>query len=151
MKKSLMILCLIFFVLGCGKKPARGPQDRILAKINNYEISLGQFEDEFRQSSYSMANTLAARKEFLDILIIRKLILQDAQSKGLDKDPDFLKMIERFWEHSLLKLTLDQKSDQISGKKLGRKKEAKLLQEWEENLRKKACIIVDEGLIKEKE
>ncbi|MFC1804287.1 hypothetical protein ACFLZ3_00430 [Candidatus Omnitrophota bacterium] len=151
MKKSLMIFCLIFFVSGCAKKPACGPQDRILAKINNYEISLGQFEDEFRQSSYSMANTLEARKEFLDILISRKLILQDAQSKGLDKDPDFLKMIERFWEHSLLKLTLDQKSAQITGKKLGRKEEAKLLREWEENLRKKACIVVDEELLNKKE
>ena len=48
-------------------------------------------------------------------LINRKLILQDAEAGGLAKEPGFLKMIERFWEQSLLKLALDQKTKEIAG------------------------------------
>lgn len=36
--------------------------------------------------------------------------------RGLDKDKAFLKMIERFWEQSLLKLYLDQKTKEIAVK-----------------------------------
>lgn len=113
MKRYLLILGLLISValLGCGQ---RGPKKEILAKVNNYEISKDKFEEEFKDSVYGRLDTLDARREFLDNIIDRKLILQDAQLKGLDKQAGFLRMIEKFWEQSLLKIALDKKVEEIS-------------------------------------
>lgn len=131
MKKYTIILLAALFVLGCTGKP----KDReVLAKVNNYEITEQEFEEEFRASAYGSVDTQESRKEFLNTLINRKLILQDAQNKGLDKDKSFLKMIERFWEQSLLKLTLDKKSKEIAGSVLVNDKEiAKIYDDMRKN------------------
>ena len=60
-------------------------------------------------------DTPQVREAFLEKLINRKLILQEAQKKGLDKKEDFLKSIENFWEQSLLAIVIDKKVKEISG------------------------------------
>lgn len=111
MKKYLIILCAAFLFFGCTSKPGN---KIILAKINDYEITKEEFQEAFKDSMYGMADTMESRQEFLDNLINQKLILQEAQKKGLDKEANFLKAIERFWEQSLLKVALDKKSKEIS-------------------------------------
>jgi PBP1b-binding outer membrane lipoprotein LpoB len=107
MKRYLSLLFVILLLTGCSRSPA---QKDILAKVNNYEITRSEFEDEFKVSPYGKTDTPASRKEFLDTLIDRKLILQYAEQKGYDKEKGFLKLIERFWEQSLLKVALDKKT-----------------------------------------
>lgn len=116
MKKYKFLLLAAILTLGCSGLDKE--KKEILVKINNYEITKQEFEQEFKDSIYSRSDTPESRKEFLNTLINRKLILQDAQNKGLDKDKNFLKMIERFWEQSLLKLALDKKSKEIAGSAL---------------------------------
>jgi len=112
MRRYLFLLLFLLVIFGCSK----GAQEKnIVVKINDYEISKEEFEQDFKDSSYARDDTLESRKEFLNNLINQKLILQDAQRKDLDKDGNFLKMIERFWEQSLLKLSIDRKSKQVSG------------------------------------
>jgi len=113
MKRNLIILLSALIILGCSSKAQT--KKEILVKINNYEITKEEFEQEFKSSNFSRVDTLESRKEFLQNLINRKLILQDAEAGGLDKDKGFLSMIERFWEQSLLKLALDQKTKEIAG------------------------------------
>lgn len=112
MKKYLSILVMLFFVLGCTQQ---AKNKTVLAKVNNYEISKEEFEEEFLASSFSRNDTPQARNEFLNNLINQKLILQDAENKGLDKDKKFLKIIEKFWEQSLLKIALDKKTREVAG------------------------------------
>lgn len=149
MKNKIIFLLTVILISGCGSQL---PKDRkILAKVNNYEITLNEFEEEFRESPYSKDNTETARKDFLEVLIGRKLILQDAQQKGLDKEKEFLKMIERFWEQSLLKLALERKSNEIAGSfevkddKVGQEK---LMRDWMSSLEKEAKISIDYDLLK---
>lgn len=111
MRKFLLLFFALALVGGCDF----GGGKQVLVKINDYEMTAGEFEAEFRDSVYGQVDTVESRKQFLDSLIARKLILQDAQSKGLDKEKDFLKTIERFWEQSLLKASLDAKTREISG------------------------------------
>jgi hypothetical protein len=115
MRRHWIVLFVLLFIFGCSRQTENKV---VLAKINNYEITQEEFEEEFKASAYGSVDTLESRKEFLNTLINRKLILQDAQKKGLDKDKSFLKMIERFWEQSLLKLTLERKSKEIAGSAL---------------------------------
>lgn len=112
MKKYLIALLLLSFLFGCG---GQLKDKKVIAKINNYEITREEFEEEFKDSTFGRVDTLESRKEFLDNLINRKLILQDAQAKGLDRDKSFLKAIEKFWEQSLLKITLDRKTKEVAG------------------------------------
>jgi hypothetical protein len=107
---SIILLCIV--IAGCG--PAAEKKE-IVVKINDYQISKDRFEAEFKDSIYGQNDTPDARKKFLNSLIDRKLILQDAQARGLDKEQGFLRAIERFWEQSLLKMALDNKTKEISG------------------------------------
>lgn len=149
MKNKIIFLFAIMLIAGCGHPL---PKDKkVLAKVNNYEITLNEFEEQFGESSYSRDNTPEARKEFLKVLIGRKLILQDAQAKGLDKEKEFLKMIERFWEQSLLKLAMGRKSQEIAGSaevKNNKQGQDQLMNDWMSGLEKEAKISVDYDLLK---
>ncbi len=125
MKRYAIILLAGLFVLGCC--PGKPKDKEVLARVNNYEIAQEEFEEEFQASSYAHMDTLESRKDFLNTLINRKLILQDAQNKGLDKDKSFLRMIEKFWEQSLLKLALERKSKEIAGSVMVSDKEIALV------------------------
>ena len=114
MKKLMVLFGIIILVVIVSLLRAR-KEDDYLVKINNYVITRQEFNSEFKDSAYAKHDTLESRKEFLRTLIKRKLILQDAQRKGLDKDQEFLKTIERFWEQSLLKRAIDQKVQELSG------------------------------------
>jgi len=131
MKKNLIFLCILILAAGCRQAPRQVKQ--VLAKINDYDITKEEFQEEFKQSAFGRVDTLESRKEFLNNLINRKLILQDAQRKNLDKDKSFLKMIERFWEQSLLKLALDKKTKEIAGAALV---SDKTIEETYQNMRK---------------
>ncbi len=148
MKNRMVFLFLIMFIAGCA---CPLPKDKkVLAKINNYEIAPEEFEKQFKESPYARDNTLEARKDFLKVLIGRKLILQDAQAKGLDKEKEFLKMIERFWEQSLLKLALQTKSREITGSavlKNNQQGQDQLMNDWMGGLEKEAKISVDYDLL----
>jgi hypothetical protein len=152
MKRYLIILATLLLIAGC-TCPAEKNRD-VLARINNYEITKEEFEEEFKASGFSRFDTDESRKEFLDSLIDQKLILQEAQQKGLDKELGFLKAIERFWEQSLLKIALDKKTKEIAGsvsvkdRELSKAKESQLMEEWLNSLRKNADIKINYGLLK---
>lgn len=148
MKKYLSILFVMLFLTGCSRSHA---QKDILARVNNYEITRSEFEAEFKASPYAKTDTPESRKDFLNTLIDRKLILQYAQQKDYDKEKDFLKLIERFWEQSLLKVALDRKTREIesrissSGWEAKRAEETKMMSDWMNELRRNAHITVKDG------
>lgn len=112
MRRNLILPVLLIFALGFGRVTQ---QKQVLAKVNNYEITFQEFKQELQDSAYAGSKTYESKKEFLDNIISRKLILQEAERRGLDKDEKFLKVIEKFWEQALLKVALDEKSKEIAG------------------------------------
>jgi PBP1b-binding outer membrane lipoprotein LpoB len=149
MKRYMTILFLLFLAAGCCRAPE--PKDA-LARVNNYEITKEEFNDEFKASRVSKSDSPGAKKEFLENLINRKLILQDAQAKKLDRDANFLKSIQRFWEQSLLKLAIEKKVNETAASPSMSEREAKeaeerLLNDWIAALRKKANISVNYNML----
>ncbi|MFA5096080.1 MAG: SurA N-terminal domain-containing protein [Candidatus Omnitrophota bacterium] len=136
MKKLAVFLALSVFLAGCY---CRGKSQEIAVKVNDYEISATEFEQEFKDSNFGRTDTAQSRKDFLDNLVNRILILQDAQEQGLDKDPKFLKMVEKFWAQSLLRLAIEKKNKEFE--------ESRLMDEWLDQLRKKADIKINRDLI----
>jgi len=146
MRNYMLITLAVLMISGC---QYQAKDKQILAKINNYEITKEEFIEEFKDSAYGVSDTEESRKSFLDNLINRKLVLQEAQRQGLDKKKDFLKSIERFWEQSLLKVMLDKKSKDISALKgAGKGDMEDTYNSWIDELRKNSDIKIDYDLLK---
>jgi len=105
---AIVVVCLIFS--GCAKKPS----SKTAVKINDYSLTVEEFNEQFAELRIA-EDTKQARGNFVNKLITRKLLLQEAQKDGLDKQKDFLKSIENFWEQSLLKIVVDKKIREVSG------------------------------------
>lgn len=113
MSKKTIILFTVFyaiFIAGCAKCSDRSPA---AIRIGSISATAADFEEAYRNSFYAVDGSAASRREFLDSFITRKLILKEAERMGLDKDPEFLKSVEFFWQQSLVKLTLDRKIRQL--------------------------------------
>ncbi len=108
----LIIAVLVLLVVVAGKN-ARSPRDGsfVLANVNGYQIMADEFEEGFSTSAFAARDDkLQARREYLETLIDQKLILLDAQRQNLDKAPDFLKSVEKFWAQSLLTVAVGKKT-----------------------------------------
>jgi len=105
-----VILAAFIMILGsgcCPKNTCSGPEKEAV-KINNYSITSAEFEKYYKELNTG-SDSPVLRAAFLDNLINRKLLLQEAQRQGLDKDKAFLESIQNFWEQSLLKIVVDKK------------------------------------------
>jgi hypothetical protein len=89
------------------------PKEKIAISIDGIKITKAEFERDFQKFNLSKPDTAEARKEFVDNIVNRKLILKEAETTNLDKDPAFLEDVQDFWEQSLLKLTVDKKAKQL--------------------------------------
>ena len=108
MRKALPALCLgLFLAMGCGGN------NHAALKVGPVEISSAEFEEAFKDSRYvHMGET--GRKIFLEQYIDTKLILMEAERMGLDKDPEFLKDIQHFWEQALLNRVVAEKNKEFA-------------------------------------
>jgi len=111
---SLVIIALSLFVAGCGKAPSKDKQ--VLVKINNYEMTVSDFQDEVRLTRGNKKLSLdenEAKTQLLNDLINKKILIQEALKLNFDKDKAFMREIERYWEQALLKLLFNNKSEEL--------------------------------------
>jgi hypothetical protein len=112
----LALLLVITSAAGCAEKPA-APAKRVVARINSYELTAEDFNDEARLTAANKhlpADSAAAKAEILDEIIMKKVLLQEAQAQNFDKDARFMKEIERYWEQALIKLMIRKKMDEFA-------------------------------------
>ncbi len=125
------VLLLVLFFAGC---QSQGPEPKeVVARVGSYVISKAEFDESFKASSFASQDTRAAREAFLNNMINKKLILLDAQAKGLDKDADFLKMVEHFWQQSLVTVALQAKTQEGGN-----------LDQWVEYLKKQTKVQINQ-------
>ncbi len=130
-----LLCCLMLLVLGgCGSSPE--PKE-VVAKVGPYVITKEEFEDSYKDSSYGTQKTQESRQAFLNNMINQRLILLDAEKRGLDKDKDFLKMVENFWQLSLSTVALQEKT-----------KEGGNLDQWVEYLKKNTKVEINQESLK---
>ena len=89
-KYILLALIVSFAMAGCccRSENKKIPERAVIARINNYDLTVSDFEDE-------VANPDKSKEEALDELITKKILLQEAQRESFDKDAKFMKEIER--------------------------------------------------------
>jgi EpsD family peptidyl-prolyl cis-trans isomerase len=93
------------FLVGCQK----APKGQIIAIVNGDEVSLQELNAELQGVRVpDSANRDVLRKQVLQRLIDRKLIVQKAREQGLDKTPEFVAQ-QRRAEENILVAMLGQK------------------------------------------
>jgi len=95
-KMILIVWSLLLGLTGCGK-----PRQEAI-RIGPVSLSALEFQQAFEDSRY-IEDGGQGRQPFLDHYIDTRLLLLEAERLGLDKDPDFLRDIQRFWEMALLR------------------------------------------------
>lgn len=113
MKKRLMFLsvalvsAMTLTLTSCSQKEAAkgGSSGPVLAKINNTEITLADFNERLKEyPSVAHGGTLdiETKKGFLDNLIVRELLYQESIKKGLDKDKETAEILEEMRKRILV-------------------------------------------------
>ena len=140
--------CLRFYFYAPGRILQEG---RVIAEVNGYKITDADFAAELDKTKIMAFGEGKERgRVIMDNLINNAIILKEAERTGVDKDKDFVKTVERFWQQSLIKLTLERKIEEIRSRSdiKTKKAEEKAFEDWLTNLRKKADIeIYDERFI----
>jgi EpsD family peptidyl-prolyl cis-trans isomerase len=78
----------------CGDKAEKKP-GQTLAKVNDTEITVLQLNEELGRANVQAGQVEAARKQLLEALVDRQLLLDEAEKEKLDRDPKVLQAIER--------------------------------------------------------
>jgi peptidyl-prolyl cis-trans isomerase C len=113
---------LILSAISCGKgKPLTGKE---VARINGRVITVAEFEQEMEQlppSLKALVVTDKGRREFLQKLIERELLLQEGVKKGFDKDEEFLRKVEQFKQGLIIEALTEKLcagKDEVSDKEM---------------------------------
>lgn len=135
MTRVLGISCALVLVLGCQKKqsddtaggdeatqsqpgapnlPKQSAEElnTPLAKIDDITITLGEFQERInRQSPYIRARytSLEQKKEFLDSLVRFEVLAKEAYRRGLDKDPEVVRVMKQVMIQRLMRDEFDAK------------------------------------------
>jgi hypothetical protein len=106
--KFILLPVIIFLSINCAQN-----NEETVISIGPIKITKSEFEKDFAKFNLAKPDTKAARQEFLDNLINRKLILKEAETRGLDKEESFLEDVQDFWEQALLKRAVDKKAKEL--------------------------------------
>ncbi|MDD5285431.1 MAG: peptidylprolyl isomerase [Desulfuromonadaceae bacterium] len=96
---------------GVGTSGAK-KEGKVMAEINGNTITTGDFERELKnlpEYLKAMADTPQGRKEMLDTMVIRELILQQATKDGLDKGPDIEEKLQDLRKRLIVESFLKKK------------------------------------------
>ncbi len=140
------MLCLMFLPFGCAK---RGKEEKVVAKINDYEMTVADLEDEITYSPYAGLKEQNL-DEILDLAIRKQILIQEAQRQGLDKQKSFMRTIERYWQQTLIKELLEKETKRVFNS-VAKERQKEALNDWMEGLYKKAKIKIDKKVLEEME
>lgn len=115
---SILIgIIAVVCVSGCGQRKSLPEGAELVAKIGNYTMTAKDFQEEAHLSGYGRRipeDQSRAKQQLLDEIITRKLLIQEAQRQGFDKEKSFMSEIERYWEQALLKQLFSMKMRELA-------------------------------------
>jgi len=115
--RLFLLITLFFLIAGCSSGD-NNAENKVVAQINKYKMTIDDLMYEFKNSPYDEAALLKTedgRKQYMNSIIEKEVLLQEAQRQGIDREKDFMKSIENYWEQALFKVLLERKSKEISG------------------------------------
>ena len=113
---AMTLATLHLFLSGCGPRSAEAVVEKPAVVINKLELTQEELKQELKATSslgHGALTPTGEEPEWLSRLIERELLVQEAQHLGLDREPNFMRTIERFWKEALIKLLLNRKAQEI--------------------------------------
>lgn len=113
--KCVTVALCIAALFGCqGTSGTTGAkkEGQVLADVNGTTITTGDFNRELKnlpEYLKAMAETPHGRKEMLDTMVIRELILQKAAKEGLDKGPELEEKLQELKKRLIVESFLKKK------------------------------------------
>ena len=113
MKKNLLVLISFSLILsGCGRGgPAEGKND-LIGLVNKEPITASELKRNIAlkaRQDPAFKVTPETEGEQLELIINKKLLIQEAMAKGLAREERFVNTIRTFWEQTLIRDFLDFK------------------------------------------
>jgi len=116
----LTVWLLAFTFFGCGLDVSSENND-VVIQVNNSKISLEEFNEMIQSEVYSdpeLDLTNESRDQFINYLVRKELMIQEAVRLKLDRKKNFIRTIEKYWESTLIRNLLDLKSEEMKKKVL---------------------------------
>jgi len=104
-------------VSGCGKRRKNIDETKVLAKIDNYNVTVQDFTEQayiVLSGRRGVLGSMEEKEKILNNMIEEKLLVQEAQKFGMDKEKEFVNEIRKYWEQTLVKLLLKSKADDLA-------------------------------------
>ena len=115
---AVVAICLVSFA-GCKSKGAevgaKAKTGQVMAEVNGSTITTDDYKKEVAVLPpylKQMADTPEGRKEMLDTMVVRELVLQDAQKTGIDKSPEVLARMEDMKKRVIVEAYLKKKVEE---------------------------------------
>ena len=101
-------------LLSCSQEKKEASET--LAKIDGYVLTLDEFQSQLAaevEFDRDFKLTEEAKKTFLENLIRKELLIQEAKKRELDRKEKFIRAIERYWEATLIRDLMEMKGNEI--------------------------------------
>ncbi len=117
--RNLLIILLLFSALLlflCVHYSSNATENQyseeVIIQVNNSKITLEEFNELFKSGCTNdpeMEPTLENRDKFVQYLIEKELMIQEAMRLELARKKNFIRTIEKFWEQTLIQDLLKTK------------------------------------------
>jgi EpsD family peptidyl-prolyl cis-trans isomerase len=91
---------LLLLTAGCNKAEPKG---QVIAVVNGEEVTIGELNEEARARGLSIGNDPEARAKAVQDLVNRKLLVQEARRRKIDRTPEHLLASRRLDELLLVR------------------------------------------------
>ncbi len=114
MKKITVFVLLMMALVACQKKEAgqtTGPTGPFLAKVGTTAITKADYDREFAalpDYAQQMFKGEEGKENFLNEIVKKEILYQEALKKGLDKTPEFKQKVEDFKKLTLISELIGQ-------------------------------------------
>ena len=109
----IMAVSVLFLLYACAQQ--EGKKGPYLAKVGKATITEADYERELKslpEFAQQLFEGAEGKERFLDELIKKELLYQEAQQKGLDKDEEFKQKIEEFKKITLIGYLLEKEVEE---------------------------------------
>lgn len=112
----ILAFAILVSLYGCGRFGAKSQKEEIVAYVNKDTISRSDLKKELAlrvKLDPAFKITPDTERDQLDLMINRKLIIQEAMKKGLARRERFVNTIKAFWEQTLIRDFIDFKKAEM--------------------------------------
>ena len=99
-------IAVVSFLCLWGCNPEKTEKETVLVHINDYALTLNDFNTLLKEELEYRTDAKLSREteqNFLDQLITKELLIQEAKRRQLDSKENFIRAIERYWEATLIR------------------------------------------------